>query len=195
MVIPRYDPVTPAAPRPDRVFLDQVCAYLSPRRLVTTEIFVRGPKYKPVWVSLGIRVAPEFNAAEIRETARQVVRRYLSPQPTLDITIPLAATPRHAAQGWPLSTPLVGLELLTEVARVEGVLSVTGVEIAEGANPVAPSIDFRGLELPELKGVVVSIGDPVPIGQVRGDSAASAGQTPVSQSVIVPVPFIPEECR
>ena len=44
MVVPRSDPVHPAAPRPDRQFLGAVCDWLSPRRLVTTELHVRGPE-------------------------------------------------------------------------------------------------------------------------------------------------------
>ena len=43
MVIPKYDPVQPDAPRPDRPFLDTVCNYINSRRLVTTEVFLRGP--------------------------------------------------------------------------------------------------------------------------------------------------------
>ena len=50
MVIPSYVPAQPSAPLPDKLFLDAVCAYLDPRRLVTTEIFLRGPVYKPIWI-------------------------------------------------------------------------------------------------------------------------------------------------
>src|SRR6185312_9026994 len=34
MVIPLSDPAHPNAPVPDRLFLDAICAYLDPRRLV-----------------------------------------------------------------------------------------------------------------------------------------------------------------
>ena len=44
MVIPRHDPLQPDAPRPDRLFLNSICAYLDPRRLVTTELHLRGPR-------------------------------------------------------------------------------------------------------------------------------------------------------
>jgi hypothetical protein len=43
MLIPRSDPKQPDAPVPDDVFLNTVCRYLDPRRLVTTELFLRGP--------------------------------------------------------------------------------------------------------------------------------------------------------
>ena len=43
---------------PDQLFLDTICEYLEPRRLVTTEVFLRGPVYKDLWLSVGIEVVP-----------------------------------------------------------------------------------------------------------------------------------------
>ena len=43
---PGDDPASPDAPVPDRLFLDAVCRHLDPRRLVTTELFLRGPDYR-----------------------------------------------------------------------------------------------------------------------------------------------------
>ena len=53
MLIPRVDTAHPGAPQPDQPFLDAVCSYIDSRRLVTTEIFLRGPVYKPIWMSVG----------------------------------------------------------------------------------------------------------------------------------------------
>jgi hypothetical protein len=55
LAIPRYDPAYPNAPRADRGFLDALCSHLDPRRLVTTELVVRGPIYKGIWISVGHR--------------------------------------------------------------------------------------------------------------------------------------------
>src|SRR5262249_17636087 len=52
MAIPSYDAKRPDAPEPDRLFLDAMCRYLDPRRLVTTEVILRGPLYKPIWISI-----------------------------------------------------------------------------------------------------------------------------------------------
>ena len=38
------------------MFLDAICRYIDPRRLVTTEIFLRGPEYVDLWVSIGVEV-------------------------------------------------------------------------------------------------------------------------------------------
>ena len=58
LVIPQSDPVHPNAPVPDLLFLNAVCNWLDPRRLITTEVHVRGPQYQQIWVSVGIEVLP-----------------------------------------------------------------------------------------------------------------------------------------
>ena len=62
MLIPRTDPLQPEAPRPDRFFINAVCDYLDARRLVTTELVLRGPVYKPVWISVGINVVAQIGS-------------------------------------------------------------------------------------------------------------------------------------
>jgi hypothetical protein len=57
---------------------------------------------------------------------------------------------------------------------------------------------MKGLELPQLAGVSVSVGDPVELGELRGETAATAQQpgsaSDGAQSAVLPVPLIPEEC-
>src|SRR5204863_10130034 len=84
MLVPRRDPDQPDAPRPDRLFLDAVCAWLDPKRLVTTEIFLRGPVYKRIWVSVGISVAADRSSAEVKQAVEQAVRAAVSPLPALN---------------------------------------------------------------------------------------------------------------
>ena len=54
MVVPGHNIEQTTPPVPDRLFLDAVCAWLNPRRLVTTEIFVRGPQYISLVVTIGL---------------------------------------------------------------------------------------------------------------------------------------------
>src|SRR5439155_27039447 len=70
LVIPRSDPAQPDAPTPDRQFLDAVCAWLDPRRLLTTELHVRGPRYVRIYVSVGIVPLP----GQLRETVQRAVQ-------------------------------------------------------------------------------------------------------------------------
>src|SRR5262249_435675 len=81
MVIPRYDSVQPDAPVPDSNFLNPICEYLDPRRLVTTEVFLRGPSYKGIWVSIGIDVKAGLGIAEVTEAVKRRISQFLSPLP------------------------------------------------------------------------------------------------------------------
>ena len=210
LVIPRYDPVQPDAPRPDRLFLNQICTYLDPRRLITTEVFLRGPKYKGIWISIGINVAAGASVAEVRETVKRGVLDFLSPLPTLpeaDRENPavLAALPpgSHAAEGWPLRTPVLKLQLWAVASRPAGVSLVNDVLLAEGLGPSAERIEMTGLELPRVLGIAVTPGEPLALDQLRGqtpsgppggDGTGGDGGDGRGRR-LVPVPVIPEECR
>ena len=81
MLIPRYDPEQPDAPLPDGLFLDAVCDYLDPRRLVTTEVYLRGPVYKDIWMSVGINVVAGVAPAPVREAMKASLLQFLGPMP------------------------------------------------------------------------------------------------------------------
>nr|HET6903974.1 baseplate J/gp47 family protein [Ktedonobacteraceae bacterium] len=177
MVIPKYDPDHPDAPQPDRIFLDVIADYLEPRRLVTTELFVVGPVYKPLWVSVGIQVVAGTAIAQVREAVKQTLAQFLSPLPDpnmpdalLDSQVALRTTPQHGKvqRGWPLSKPVMAQELLAVATRVEGVQLVRQVFIAEDVGPVTDQIEMNALELPRLAGMFVTIGDAADIDYVRG---------------------------
>jgi len=195
MAIPRSDPLQPDAPRPDRFFLTAICAYLDARRLVTTEIFVRGPVYKPVWISVGIAVVSGMSIAEVREAVRRALLDFLSPLPpggaqSLDDMSALVRTPQYAQRrsGWPLRKAVLALELQAVANRVDGVLLVNDLRVAEGTGAAQAQIRMSGLELPQVVGISVVLGDPVDLDRVRGQSLESAA------AGLVPVPIVPEEC-
>src|SRR5262249_34909447 len=158
MVIPRFDPAQPDAPRPDRLFLDAICRYLDQRRLVTTEVFLRGPDYKGIWVSIGIRVEPGFSVAAVCEQVKSAIRTVLSPLPQTDVATLTALTlePSPPA-GWPLRTPVVRLHLQAIASRVPGVFLVNDVLQAEDSTaPTLSSseqVDMTGLQLPRIAGI------------------------------------------
>ena len=198
MLIPRTDLRQPDAPVPDDVFLNAVCRYLDPRRLVTTELFLRGPVYKGVWVSVGINVIAGVATAEVREAVKQSLFDFLAPLSksagTIGDSLTSLTAPSYASaqKGWPLSKPVTARELLAVASRVSGVLLVNDVWIAEGDKPKADQISVNGLELPRVLGITVAIGDPMDIDQLRGQTTAAPVDATTPQ--IVPVPVIPEEC-
>lgn len=212
MVIPSYDPAQPQAPLPDKLFLDALCAQLDPRRLVTTEIFLRGPVYKPVWVSIGINVVAGVGIAQVREAVRRALLRFLAPLP--DKSADAQADPPRLTgmeKGWPLRKPVVDRELLAVASRVSGVLSVNDVFIAEGSLPATTLITMTGLELPRVMGISVTVGEALGLDELRGQATPGAGGAPGggggtgggipggpggggAAQPLLPVPTIPEEC-
>ena len=193
MAIPRYDPGQPDAPRADRLFLNALCRHLDPRRLVTTELVVRGASYKGIWISVGIEAAAGFSIAEVVNAVKAKLMDVLKPVGD-NGCIPRATplfTPRTVdpARGWPLRTAVSSRVLLAEAARVPGVTSVADVLLAEGSLTATDVIEMAGLELPQVLGISVVAGEPMAIDVLRGDVPA----TPTTVRRL-PVPIVPETC-
>jgi hypothetical protein len=184
MVIPAAGEEDPA-PRPDQPFLDAICAYVDPRRLVTTEVFLRGPDYKPIWVSVGLEPVAGVSFAEVRDAVKAALRRFLAPLPSTGETGRFA----HAGAGWPRSKAVVPLELLAVASRVPGVDLVRPVLVGAGsAGGGDEPVPMSTLELPMVAGIEVVAGEPLPLDELRGRVPAAAAARPL------PVPVIPETC-
>ncbi|MGZ8157270.1 MAG: baseplate J/gp47 family protein [Methylobacter sp.] len=207
MAIPRFDPGQPDAPRADKFFLNNLCRYLEPRRLVTTELVVCGPVYKSIWISIGIEVASGFSIAEVVDDVKQNIRRFLAPTPSDQNLIGFAAqsrplfnaTSNTETKGWPLRMAVSTRVLSAVTARVSGVTSVSEeVLLAESMGSSKQIVEMNGLELPRVLGISVVAGEPISIADLRGDANTSGsgvstdtGSTPPS---LLPVPIIPESC-
>lgn len=201
MAIPRFDPGQPDAPRADTLFLNSICRYLEPRRLVTTELVVCGPVYKPIWISIGVDVAAKFAVAEVAEAVKQRLRQFLAPIVASPDGIGYAmqngllfgAPAEVATRGWPLRRAVSARELLAEAARVPGVTSVFEDVLLAGETGAGKAvIEMAGLELPRILGISVVAGEPLPIDSVRGDSLVS--DTVGTSPALLPVPILPENC-
>jgi hypothetical protein len=208
MVIPMQDAEHPDAPVPNRMFLDAICRYINSRRLVTTEIFLQGPQYVDIWVSIGLDIQAGESVAEVRDSVRRAVNDFLSPMSRLTLeeeeiwqqrlkregeTVSGEALEEVFAQrrGWPLRKAVVDLELVTIASRVRGVLFVNQIQVAKGGEAPKAHIPMSGLELPRPH-VFVAVGPPVSLDELRGE--VTGGVPPVMPRV-VPIPVIPEECR
>lgn len=175
MVIPQYDPRSPDAPTPDRFFLESVCRHLQPRRLITTELFMRGPAYVDVAVSVGVEVVGGRAIAPVLEAAKQELRTFLSP-----------LTGGRDGLGWPLDTSIVDRELEAVVARVDGVRFVKKVilgTMTDGLFTGMATVPLANLQLPRLVGVEAALEDAVPI-----------APTPSETGAATPIPVVPKGC-
>jgi hypothetical protein len=193
MVIPRSDPLYPNAPTPDLQFLNAVCAWLDPRRLVTTELHVRGPDYQPIWVSVGIEVLPGQVPSIVRQQVIAAVSAFLSP-----LTGGLPAAPDGLAggtagtgAGWPLGIAVSSQDIEAVATRVPGVRYVDSVLIAarDASGTVIAPVDpvpMTGLQLPAAT-VYANTG-------AADNPAVIIGSSQPVPPTQVPVPVVPPTC-
>jgi hypothetical protein len=176
VVWPATDPATPNAPSPDRALLGEVCRWLDARRLVTTELYVVPPTYRPVAVAVGLRVRPGYGVEAVRRWVELALRQYLAPLPPYG--------PEGA--GWPMGRRVHGPELEAAALAVEGVEYLEGLTVAERspdgtwpppADP--PTVELSPWEVPELVEITVVEGPPL---------APGAAVTPAAGDGLVPVP-------
>lgn len=193
MVIPRYDAKQPDAPLPDRLFLDTICRYVDERRLITTEIFLRGPVYKQIWISVGINITADKSAPEVREAVKKDLLKFLAPLNPATFGM-FNENGKKIYKGWELKKTVTEKELSAVASRTSGVTFVNELLLAEGDEPEAEQITMSGLELPRVMGISVSIGDPLPISSLRGASSTVVTGGQGKTRKIVPVPVVPENC-
>lgn len=167
---------------------------------MTTEIFLRGPVYKPIWISIGINVVAEKSTPEVREAVKKSLLDFLAPiNPAVADSLidQTGGQNLEAVNGWRLRKPIVAKELLAEASRVDGVMFVNEVLLAEGNGSAGEQVTMNGLELPRIMGISVSIGDALPLSQLRGTSIGTSGGTGgTGQKTrrVVPIPIVPDEC-
>jgi hypothetical protein len=177
MVIPATDPSQPDAPVPDPLFLDTICAYLAPRRIVTVELHVCGPKYLPFALGVGIQAVPTEAEGPLRERVRAALLEFLSP-----------LRGGFDGAGWPLGKAVDPAELTAAAARVRGVAKVTGLLLLDGtgAKLEAPQ-PLTGLQLPRVVACVVA-------GETPTAQDLAGGAAPADAPAAMPVPVVPGEC-
>lgn len=179
MVIPRFDPLDPLWPSPDRLFLRRVCDHLDNRRLVTTEIYVRGPRYLPVYISVGVQVRAGFFVDRVEQDVELRLRQYLS-------SLPPGGSDE---MGWPLQKRLVRKDLEAAVTRVPGVEYVDSLQMGVESPQDIPEYDLSGLNLPRVAGISVRQGSA----QSLESLFAPPGSAP-SLNEGVPIPVIRAKC-
>jgi predicted phage baseplate assembly protein len=158
VVFAAEDLTAPQAPLPGLGLLRRVAAFLDERRLVTTELYVVPPTYRRLAVSIGLAVRTGYQVDAVRRWVDTILRQYLAPLPPLG--------PDGA--GWPLGRAVRVAELEAVAVQVEGVEFVTGsaMGVPDGAGGYDPAdvVLLDRWEVPELVDLVVTAGDPLPVG-------------------------------
>ena len=69
-----------ASPQPSEAQLDAVCRYLDQRRLITTELYVTGPRYLAIsMLALEVRAAHNTDLASVSDAVYQQLLDYFHP--------------------------------------------------------------------------------------------------------------------
>lgn len=183
LVIPAEDSSNPRAPQPDNNTRALVCAHLDKHRLITTELYVIGPKYRRMAVYVGVKVQNGYGIEDVRKWVCLALYQFLSPLPPFG--------PNGA--GWPLGGLVARGAIEAAVLQVDGVAWVSELRIYELAGGTYKSVrsggdstdeDYINLDVTELPELVeIQVGDgkapPTPDGP---------GPDPGGVSVPVPLP-------
>ncbi len=195
MLVPTLDPAHSDAPEPDRLFMDTVCRHLDARRLVTTELILRGPDYRDIWIGIGIELLADGSAgAVVRDAVSKRIREFLAPLHAGGLSEPeLLANPDFSGvqKGWPLRRAVSAAELMAVASRARGVRYVRSVKLAGTDGVEWPEIQMHSLQLPRIAGLSVQIGDALSPASLMSGTQPS-GNLPNQR--IVPVPVIPDRC-
>ncbi|MFG3510746.1 putative baseplate assembly protein [Streptomyces sp. NPDC047821] len=134
-----------AAPLPDPGMLCAVAAHLERARLLTTEVFVRAPRYRDVAVRADLSGDPA-DRARVSAVLTGALRRHLDP-----------LVGGEEGDGWPFGQPLHPSVLLRAAQRALGDLAVV-TAVAIGLDGAEPGEDCREVplgpgDLPVLRAV------------------------------------------
>lgn len=189
MVLPKAGEHSPPNPRPDRNILSRIHAHLDAVRPIGVELYVIGTEYIQIGISIAISIRDGFPRNQVLQNVSKAVREFLWP-----------LTPGGARhQGWPLGQNVRNQELEVIVARVEGVLTVNGVNLFRlDENRIWEKIPVQDgnqeltlerWQLPELLAVVVLEDDNAP------DELDETSDGPEGPDTGIPIPVVPEVCR
>ena len=176
VVWPQEDAQNPNAPMPDRHQLRRVCSWLDARRLVTTELYVLPPTYRPIAVAVGVEVKAGYGIDAVRHWVELLIRQFLAPLPPYG----------PEGDGWPLGKVVHAPELAAAALQVEGVKFLHGLQVVgwdEAGGRIDQRVELEKYEVPEVIGISVEEG---PVTLDPGE--AIQPQPPEKPPVPVPVP-------
>ncbi len=159
--------------------LQDVFAWLRDRILIGTQLFVLSAEPVPVYAGVNVRLLNGADSVTTAQAVQQALASYLWP-----------LTPGGPdGGGWPLGRTVAPDELLTQAARVAGVLAADQVTLyaLSGSSWVpTASLPLRPWQVPALQGVSVATDGSVP--PPPSDPSAA---NPLGPSL---VPIVPKVC-
>jgi predicted phage baseplate assembly protein len=137
IVVPDADPTVPN-PVPSDGLLQSVCAYLNPRRLITTELYVIGPTYQLVSVKADMIALSSSDLAKVKTDAEQSLTDFFHPlRGGID------------GLGWPLGGTVYYSKVYQRVLSVAGVDRINSLTISlDGVEyPACTDVPIQAMSL------------------------------------------------
>jgi hypothetical protein len=158
--------------------LRDVFAYLRERILIGTQLFVLAAEPVPVYAGVALTLRNGADSVATVRAVQQALAAYLWPLPP--------GGPDDG--GWPLGRTVAADELLTQAARVAGVLAADQVALyvqTDGTWTAMANVPLKPWQVPALQGVGVSTG---------GASPPAPTPAPSSRGGPTLVPYVPPVC-
>ena len=139
-------------PQPSDADLRAICDYLDERRLITTELYLTGPRYAMIGkVQATIAIAQSADLGTVGSAASEALLQFLHP-----------LRGGRDGRGWPFGGPIDLADLYERLLAVPDVRRVTGLAATmEAANPDSdPVLDVIGIpegSLPWLRPERISL--------------------------------------
>jgi predicted phage baseplate assembly protein len=117
VILPANDPATP---QPSEAQLRAVCEWLEPRRLITTELHITGPRYTEIGeLSARVSVKPGYDLRTVAEAATVALNGFLHP-----------LTGGADGTGWPFGEDIFHADLYDRLLALDGVRRVSGLTVS-----------------------------------------------------------------
>jgi hypothetical protein len=138
-------------PQPSEAQLRAVCAWLEPRRLITTELHITGPRYTEVGaVEARLSVGAGYDLRSVSEAASAALTGFLHP-----------LTGGDDGTGWPFGKDIYHADLYDRLLALDGVRRVSGLTLGlKDATDTDPLADVTALPegyLPYLPRAAISL--------------------------------------
>jgi hypothetical protein len=156
VVVPDAELEDPA-PRPSADLINRVCEYLDARRLLTTEVYVKGPEYQEVRIEARVEARPYAAFDAVARDVARAVNEYLDPlgrkeeeeegeggaSSTSSTSAGSSASGASQSTGWDFGRELFPTNLFSVILGVSDVVSVPYLQLFVDGRPHEASEPVR----------------------------------------------------
>jgi predicted phage baseplate assembly protein len=151
VIVPEAASKDDLAPQPSAELIQSVCGYLNKHRLLTTEVFVKGPRYRAVQVHAVVHANAYAAFDLVKQRIMLEINELLDPLGRTLIDEPEHKRPRI----WEFGQDLYPSGFFSTILGVKDVVAVENLEVSIDGRPFDLDNQNRSRDLERLKGRVV----------------------------------------